>query len=152
MHKLQIVGAKIAMIALIRHWPSSDEDLAGWDKLIETARTAQTTPMLAAVELSTQLTPRLWLLILGNAIYNLEETPAWYFDDLPMYYRQLSSRHEERIGQEIKSASAAALALKQMFDTPEGLPFPVEACQAIVAFAELFPESEHKHCHDILVG
>ena len=150
LRELGFMGAKLAMMALIRQWPTSDQDLAEWDKLAEHAQTAQSNPLAAAVDLSTQLTPGLWLLAIGNAIYNLEKTPAWYFEELPMLYPVLSSQHEEWIGREIELACAAALALKQMYDTPEGSPFPVQACQAIVDFAELFPESEYGHCYDIL--
>jgi hypothetical protein len=151
MRELEILGAKVAMMTLIRHWPSSDEDLAAWDRLVEKAQQAQTNPMGAAVELSTPLTPGLWLLALGNAIYNLEQTPTWYFDDLLLYYRLLPSQHDERIGREIRAACAAALALKQLSDTPDDSPFPVKACEALVAFTELFPASEYEHCHDILL-
>lgn len=57
MRELGIFGAKIAMMALIRNWPSTDEDLTAWDRLAEEAQTARSNPMAAAVELSTQLTP-----------------------------------------------------------------------------------------------
>src|SRR6266550_4100564 len=150
MREFGLLGVKVAMIALMRHWPSSDEDLTACDRLAEKAQADQTNPMAAAIELSTQLTPGLWQLALGNAIYNIEKTPAWYLDDLPAFHRLLSSGHEEQIGREITSACAAALALKQMYDTPGGSPFPVQACQAMVALCELFQESEHGNCYDIL--
>lgn len=84
-------------------------------------------------------------------IYNLEQTPAWYIDDLKMYFRLLSSNHEERVGREIELACEAASALKQMFDTAEGSPFPAQACRSIVAFTEIQPESEYEHCYDLLL-
>ncbi len=145
------MGAKVAFMALIRHWPSSDSDILEWDRLAEKAQAEQSNPIAAAIDLSMELTPGIWLLLIGNAVFNLETVPAWYFDHLQLCRNLLPAGLDERIGLEIRAACNAAFGLKMLYDTPEGSAFPEEACQYIVEFAELASDSEYEHCYDLLI-